>query len=443
MARAVKNPKIDTRTARLAKLEPRREPYWAAITPGLALGYRRTAKGGGTWIGRWRDSVGKQHTHAIGAADDYADADGMTVLTFGQAQERARAWRETMLAREQEEDDEDEAPAPVVPITVAEAIDAYLVALERGDGRSKTGGVKSLKTTRVAVEAHIIPALGDVLLGDLTTKRIKKWHQDLADKPARVRTKFGSTQKYRSSNSDPDEEELRRRKSTANRVLTILKAALNHAFADEKVSSDTAWRVVKPFKNADACRVRYLDRSECRRLINACDEDLRLLVRGALYTGCRYGELTRALVSDFDRDSGTLHVRTSKSGKGRHVELTEEGLAFLDEVSAGRPGAEYLFVRDDGKAWGKSWQQRPMYKACTRGGIVPKITFHELRHSYASILIMDGVPLMVVAKNLGHSDTRMVEKHYGHLAQSYVRDTIRAVKPIGDVEVAKVVRIRQ
>jgi hypothetical protein len=47
-------------------------------------------------------------------------------------------------------------------------------------------------------------------------------------------------------------------------------------------------------------------------------------------------------------------------------------------------------------------------------------------------MIMDGVPLMVVARNLGHADTRMVEKDYGHLATSYMREAIRAAKPLGN-----------
>jgi integrase len=57
------------------------------------------------------------------------------------------------------------------------------------------------------------------------------------------------------------------------------------------------------------------------------------------------------------------------------------------------------------------------------------VSFHILRHSWASLAVMAGVPLLVVAKNLGHADTRMVEKHYGHLAPSYIADAIRAGAP--------------
>jgi integrase len=152
----------------------------------------------------------------------------------------------------------------------------------------------------------------------------------------------------------------------------------------------------------------------------------------------QHSELARMHVADFHRASGTLLVRTSKAGKVRHIELTAEGLDFFGEITAGRPGSEFLFHRD-GAAWGKSHQQRPLAEACRAGNISPAASFHTLRHTYASLMVMDSVPLMVVARNLGHADTRMVEKHYGHLATSYVREAIRAAKPLGIGDAAKVV----
>ena len=70
-----------------------------------------------------------------------------------------------------------------------------------------------------------------------------------------------------------------------------------------------------------------------------------------------------------------------------------------------------------------------MAEACDRAKITPRISSHTLRHTWASLAVMNGVPLLVVAKNLGHSDTRMVEKHYGHLAPSYIADAIREGAP--------------
>jgi len=82
-----------------------------------------------------------------------------------------------------------------------------------------------------------------------------------------------------------------------------------------------------------------------------------------------------------------------------------------------------------------------MQLACARAKIRPAISFHGLRHSYASLSAMAGVPLLVLAKNLGHSDTRMVEKHYGHLASSYITDEIRKGAPTFGIKPTNVKRL--
>jgi integrase len=240
-----------------------------------------------------------------------------------------------------------------------------------------------------------------------------------------LRTKPGQQQKFRPI-AETDEAQ-RRRRASANRCLAHLKAALNYAFNDGIVSNDSAWRKVKPFKGADAARIRYLTVAEAKRLLNACEPDFRNLVRAALETGCRYGELTRLSVDDFNPDVGTLAIRTGKTG-ARHVVLTAHGHAFFRQLCLGRGGG-LMFLKDDGSSWRKSHQIRPMKEACHRANIVPPVGIHQLRHTWASLSVMNGVPLLVIAKNLGHADTRMVEKHYGHLAPSYVADAIRAGAP--------------
>ena len=72
-----------------------------------------------------------------------------------------------------------------------------------------------------------------------------------------------------------------------------------------------------------------------------------------------------------------------------------------------------------------------MRAACERAKIDPPVGFHQLRHTWASHAVMGGMPLPVVAKNLGHVDTRMVERHYGHLAPSYVADGQKARSRFG------------
>jgi len=127
-------------------------------------------------------------------------------------------------------------------------------------------------------------------------------------------------------------------------------------------------------------------------------------------------------VVDFNPDSGSVSIRRSKAGKSRHIILTEEGAAFFKTHIAGRAGSELMFSHHADKSrWKTAEQSRPMREANERAKLTPPINFHGLRHTWASHAVMNGVPLLVVAKNLGHKDTRMVERHYGWRAEVWHR----------------------
>jgi integrase len=405
MARALRDTRLDTREAR-GRLKVRGAPYWRLLEPGLHLGYRRLGGRPGSWC--VRRYVGHQ-TYAVaalkGVADDNSEADGKHVLNFAQAQREALKQHRPKAG----------------PLTVKAAVEAYLEHLE---GRSGT------PDAIIRANALIIPPLGHVKVESLTTAQIRAWHKALAKAPPRVRSAADGPQQYKQLNPG-DEEARRRRQSSVNRVLTILKAALNFAFreGEGKVASDIEWRRVRPSEGVDAARVRYLTIEEARRLINASEGAFRRLVQAALATGMRYGELTRLTVGDFNPDSGSVLVYRSKSGKPRHVALTDEGAGLFEHWCAGRGGGELIFRTDRGQPWSRSMQGEPMREACKRAKIEPRISFHGLRHTHASLSVMAGVPLMVVAQNLGHRDTRMCERHYAHLAPGHVRDAIRAGAP--------------
>jgi len=421
MARTTKDSRLDCRTAR-AKLKVSGEPYYRQLDDGLHLGYRK-GKLGGRWVMRRR--IGERYrVETIGVADDLSDADGVEVMSYTQAQARAR----TLTAQRHKS----ESGQTATPLTVAEAVETYLDWL---DAHRKAG-----KSARNRAANDILPTLGKLEVSRLETKGLRKWLQALAERPRRVRGKKG--QASRASAAALTEEDQRRRKSSANRTLTILKAALNRAFHEGLVASDNAWRNVKAFREADAARLRYLSRDEARRLINAASEEFRPLINAALLSGCRYGELARLRVADFNPDSGTLHIRKSKSGKPRHIVLTREAVAFFGQLCAGRNGDKLMLAKIDGLPWGVSHQARPMLEACRRGHISPPINFHQLRHTHASHAIMDGVPLMIVARNLGHADARMCERHYGHLADDHVVRMIRDLsKPFGTVDEENVISL--
>jgi integrase len=158
-----------------------------------------------------------------------------------------------------------------------------------------------------------------------------------------VRTKKTERERATVVSDSKDANAVRRRRSTANRLLTILKAALNHAFHDGRVSSDHSWRKAKPYREVDAPVVRFLSVPECIRLVNACEPTFRELVRAALVTGCRYGELTRMQASDFNAQAGTISVLLSKAGKARHVALNDEGQWLFASRTEGRAAGDLVF----------------------------------------------------------------------------------------------------
>jgi integrase len=109
-------------------------------------------------------------------------------------------------------------------------------------------------------------------------------------------------------------------------------------------------------QQVDAARARYFTLAEARRFLNACDRDFRRLAQAALVTGARFGEFAALRASDFNPDSGTIHVRTSKGGKGRHIVLNEEGIALFKSLAAGKPADAIALVKNDGSVW--KWPKR-------------------------------------------------------------------------------------
>jgi integrase len=394
MSKTIRERKLDSPAAR-ANLKSSGKPYWRAIDTGLHLGYRKGLSGG-KWVLRRYLGGERYAVETIGAADDHSVANGVETFDFFQAQRKAR--EVAALAK---------APPAKTAFTVAAAMDAYFEHLEHE-------GSRSLADAKRRTRFHILPGLGDILVADLTRDTISKWLTGMAG---------------RANDGHSGQDAIRANRASANRVLTILRAALNQAFRDGKVASDVPWRTVKPFRGVDSPRLRYFTKDEVTRLVNAAQDDFRDLVLAALHTGCRYSELGRLRAGDFNQDSGTVFVGQSKSGKARHVILTDEGRKFFETLTAGRPGDALMLAHADGSAWGPSHQIRWMAEACQAARITPSAGFHILRHTHASHLVMNGCALNVVAHNLGHADTRMTEKHYAHLAPSYVAETIRRFAP--------------
>lgn len=426
MGRTKRSAKLETRSARLRLATGRmhQEP----LAPGRYLAYRRPGKGGaGSWLARWRRD-GKIVQHRVGTADDFYDADGRDILAFSQAQAKAQAWFDGQSMEAAAE--EDGEPVRRGAYTVSDAMHDYLQDAKRR-------GVKGLPIMTTTIRAHILPALGEVEVAKLTKRRVENWLTALAEAPRR---KTGKVREEVEHLPDPvTEDERRARKDSANRVLTNLKSALNHALATRRYSGPAPWRDVQKFKGVGVARVRFLSPVEQRRLVNVCPPGFKELVQAALYTGCRYSELCRLKVRDFDAKAKTIFIAVTKSGRPRHIVLTEESAAWFTGQVTGRPAAAALLQKPNAKGiarkhqedplgWGPHDQKRLMGDACEKAKVEP-LGFHELRHTYASGLVNAGVPLAYVAEQLGHVDTAMVEKHYGHLSPSAMAKSIRQLAP--------------
>lgn len=398
--RTVKETNLGTRAAR-ARLAVRAKPYWRTVVPGLLhVGYRK--RGGevaGTWLARRYLGSGRYMVGGLGLADDFDDR----AMSFADAQSAAHSATATPRGG---------------PKTVEGAMEEYIAYLKSHDKGS-------LRDALSRISRHIVPALGRIRLGDLTTHDINVWLAALAEAPAALRTGEGKPSHFRSPPTSS--EEKRKRRNSANRTLAYLTAALNRAFRSGYVEDDRAWRRVQPFAKVNAARPRFLTNEEAGRIINAADADFRSLVYGALLTGARYGELCSLLVRNFSH--GKLHVARSKSGRPRDIALTDEAIAFFEALTAGREPDAPLFTRDDGSAWTPSQQTRRMLLTCRHANIRPTANFHALRHTYASLSVMAGMPLLILAKNLGHVDTTMVERFYGHLVDGYIDEQVRLHAP--------------
>lgn len=401
MARRPRDAQIETREAR-RRLKVRKEPYWRHVHAGLAVGYYRGTKSGSWYVRRMVN--GSRTTQRIGKADDYADANGLDVLSYDDAVKLAMT------------DGHAKPATPEGKYTVKEAVDDYLADL-------KARSPKGYRDAELRFDKHVLPKFKRRTVASLTRAEIRRWHQKIA----------------KTKSDDPDK--LRQRRATANRNLSALKAALNCAYHEGRVSERAAWDQVRPFRRVDTPRIRHLSQAEARRLVNRASKEFKPLIRAALLTGCRYGELIALKVIHFDADADVLQVHEGKTGKLRNVPLTDEGVNFFTEQTAGRNGGDVIFLRPPGRAWRKSEQSRPMRAACKVAKIDPPISFHVLRHTYGSLLARKGVPLQIISVAMGHADTRMTQRHYAHLSPDHVANEIRKHLPTFVRKKSKVTRL--
>ena len=240
--------------------------------------------------------------------------------------------------------------------------------------------------------------IGRVLIEKLKTSRLKAWRNGLGGA-----------------------------KSSQNRNLGNLKAALNLAVDHHRVSAAVAqqWRAVKQHKKAGNRRELYLDLKQRRALVKACDGALRDLIEAAALTGARPGELTKALRSQFDARTGSVRF-DGKTGS-RTVPLSPAAIDLFKRLAKGKLPAANLLTRDDGKPWLHSHWHRLVRDATKKAKLPNGVVLYTLRHSWITEALLAGMATLDVARLTGTS-LKMIEEHYGHLVAEAARERLATVQ---------------
>lgn len=364
---------IDTITKR-KKLAVRREPYWHKLGKCRYIGFRKSAASHGTWIARKQMGLKKVY-ESLGSVIDLEFEDGVKL---------ANQWFDRIGQLE---------VLNLKNITVKGVIEKYIRHLKV----HKTSD--AAYRTEKQLEKHLIPELGAVQINRLTTGQFKNWFISM------VRL------------SD-DLEDVRKSKDSANRVLSMAKAAFNLAFKDGLVSSDTAWRRVTAFKKVGANRELYITKEQVSALLDAANIDLRQIVKAGIYTGARLGELISAQVKNFDAKNGILEITKGKTGS-RTIFLQNNAVEFFKETSTNKLPNAYIFTTS-GERWNAQKIQRPFKEAVRKAKLPGETVFYSLRHYHISKALTAGLSVQTVARNCGTS-TRMIEQHYAKFLGREVR----------------------
>ncbi len=373
--------KIDTPTAR-KKLKTRREPHWHKLITGGYVGFRRT-QNNGSWIARYRmtNEEGKaaQQYESLGSLNEFSPDE-----QFDEASKKAQDWFKTL------------GQGHKSGYTVEDAITDYAKHLKISNS------AKTSKDTKARLLKHVPLSIQKKRLSKLTLSDMTSWRDSL------VRV-------------TGDDEDKRKSMDSANRVLSMLKAAFNLAYKRDIIGNDKAWRRIQAFKKVGSSRKIIFTDDQTKKLLSSAKGGLLAYLKSMLHTGMRPGtEPEHLLVEQFDPQNGTLEILESKTGT-RVVFLSCEAVKHFKSIAKGKTPKAHLITKDDGTPWTKTQQYRAIKDlikvAKLPSGTVP----YTLRHTYISKAIRKGVPLQILAENCGTS-IRMIETNYAKFLSEYRRE---------------------
>ena len=219
--------------------------------------------------------------------------------------------------------------------------------------------------------------------------------------------------------------------ASVNRALACLKHMFTKALDWEMISDDIFKKVRKvKLSKENNRRLRYLSVEQSADLIDACDKRLKPIVIFAINTGCRRGEILGLTWDRVDLTHGFIHLVETKTDKRREIPINADVRAVLKGIVKKR-NSQYVFVNpvatidENGKLrnGGRYTDVKKSFAtACQKIGIMD-FHFHDLRHTFASQLVMNGVDITTVSKLLGHANLTMTLR-YAHLAPNHLQNAV-------------------
>ena len=213
--------------------------------------------------------------------------------------------------------------------------------------------------------------------------------------------------------------------TTWNRHLTMLRAVFNWGLKlkNPLVESNPTAGIEK-YKDAEktAMRNRYLGVDEIQTMLSLASDSFRPILITALHTGMRRGEILKLRSGDVDMRNRLLTVRESKSGDQRHIPL-DDTLAETLGALPSRFQRGYVFPSPR-KSDAPYSDLNNTFRRLVKRAQIENVRFHDLRHTFASHLVMNGADLRVVQKLLGHSSLSMTER-YSQLSPGHVTRAVR------------------
>ncbi|MGN3974759.1 tyrosine-type recombinase/integrase [Tsuneonella sp. SYSU-LHT278] len=374
------------------KLKARKgdEPHWQRLRHGCYLGFRPSKRGGkGKWFARAYHP--DEHVYKRKALGDYSEMLGHDV--FKQAKEDAEKFADTV---------ESGGVAVRKLVTVEDACRAY------AEGKPREVG--NLERTVYS------DPIASVKLDKLRRHHLRSWRTRLEEKPALVTRNKGGETRTRV-----------RAKSTVNRDMVPLRAALSQVLSPGAPNTDAAWQeALKPHRGAGKRRDLYLDRDERKLLLKVCDKEAEPFVRALCLLPLRPGSLANLKVRDFDRRTRSLTIGKDKNGKPRQITVPESIATFLEAQSKDKLPTASIFARASGAAWDKNTWKVPIKDAVREAGLPDAVAAYTLRHSVLTDLIRAKLPILTVAQLAG-TGVEMIEKHYGHLVRDDAEDALASL----------------